>query len=139
MRDKTILLIEDNADDAHLTLAAFKEAGIPAQFVVETDGPAALQHLAGAAEMPAVVLLDLKLHKLTGHEILERIRSNPRTKYLPVVMLTSSVETEDLFRCYALGANSFVRKPVDFEQFLEMARLIGRYWLQVNVPAPLRP
>ncbi len=138
MRDKTILLVEDNPDDAHLTLAAFKEAGIRVQFVVAKDGLEALKHLSSAEELPAVILLDLNLPKLSGHEVLERIRSDARTKTIPVVILSSSIEPEDLVRCYALGANSFVRKPVDFAQFLDTARLMGRYWLQANVAAPAR-
>lgn len=136
MRDKTILLVEDNPDDAHLTIAAFKAAGVQARFTVATDGFEALKSLADAEELPAVVLLDLNLPKLSGHEILERIRSNPRTKAVPVVILTSSIESEDLTRCYALGANSFVRKAVEFTQSRETAGQIGRYWLEVNVAAP---
>lgn len=137
MREKTILLVEDNPDDVHLTLEAFKAAGVPARFTVATDGCEALKYLADAKELPVFILLDLNLPKLSGHEILERIREDPRTNTLPVVILTSSIEPADLHRCYALGANSFVRKPVDFEQFLETARMLGRYWLQVNVAAPI--
>jgi len=136
MREKTMLLIEDNPDDAHLTLAAFKQTGVRANFVVAKDGSEALDYLAGAGEAPAVILLDLNLPKLSGHEILERIRANPRTRHIPVVILTSSIEPADLSRCYELGANSFVRKPVDFAQFLDTAQLLGNYWLQVNVNAP---
>jgi len=139
MNDKTILLIEDNPDDAHLTLAAFKAAGIAARFVVAADGIEALEHLSGTDELPAVVLLDLNLPKLTGHEVLERIRANPRTKWLPVVIMTSSIENEDLFRCYEMGANSFVRKEVDFAEFINITRVMGRYWLEINVTAPPRP
>lgn len=139
MRDKTILLVEDNPDDAHLTVAAFKAGEVRARFVVAADGCEALKLLSGAAELPAFILLDLKLPKLAGHEIVERLRADPRTRFVPIVVLTSSIETEDLFRCYARGANSFVRKPVDFAHFLEIARLLGRYWLDVNVTAPLPP
>lgn len=139
MRDKTILLVEDNPDDAHLTVAAFKDAGIAARFVVAKDGFEALKHLEEAEELPAVILLDLNLPKLSGHEILERIRSDPRTKAIPVVILTSSIESKDLIRCYAHGANSFVRKAVEFEQSRKTAELLGRYWLEVNLAAPPSP
>lgn len=136
MRERTILLVEDNPDDAHLTLTAFKQAGVRARIVVATDGFEALEHLSGPAELPALILLDLNLPKLAGHEILERIRRQPRTKSVPVVILTSSIEDADLVRCYALGANSFVRKPVDFDQFCATAKLLGRYWLEINAAAP---
>ncbi|MCM2304208.1 MAG: response regulator [Elusimicrobia bacterium] len=138
MEAKTILLVEDNEDDAHLTLAAFKDAGISARFVVAKDGLEALGYLSGDAALPGLVLLDLNLPKLSGQEILERIRAAPRTATLPVVILTSSVEEGDLARCYALGANSFVRKAVDFKEFQEIACVLGRYWLDINVPAPPR-
>lgn len=138
MNSKTILLVEDNPDDVHLTMEAFKTAGVEASFIVAKDGLEALDFLSGGAALPDVVLLDLNLPKLGGHEILERIRSTPRTTKLPVIMLTSSVEEEDLARSYALGANSFVRKAVDFKEFLEVARVLGRYWLDINVPPPPR-
>lgn len=138
MRGKSILLVEDNPDDAHLTIAAFQEAGVDAHIEVARDGFEALARLSARAgvELPSVVLLDLNLPKLTGHEILELIRADPRTRLLPVVILTSSIEPADVSRCYALGANSFLRKPVDFTQFLETARLLSCYWLQSNVTAP---
>ncbi|MBI2385832.1 MAG: response regulator [Elusimicrobia bacterium] len=136
MLEKTILLIEDNPDDAHLTLEAFKAAGVRARFAVATNGSEALNYLRDAEEPPAFILLDLNLPKLSGHEILERIRAGHGTKSVPVIILTSSIETADLVRCYALGANSFVRKPVDFGQFLDIARLLGRYWLEINVALP---
>lgn len=138
MDSKTILLVEDNPDDVHLTLEAFKTAGVAARFVVAKDGLEALDFLSCGKELPDVVLLDLNLPKLNGHEILERIRSTPRTMKLPVIMLTSSVEEADLARSYDLGANSFVRKAVDFKEFLEVARVLGRYWLHINVPPPSR-
>lgn len=136
MLEKTILLVEDNPDDAHLTLEAFKAAGVRARLAVATDGGEALKYLRDAEELPAFILLDLNLPKLSGHEILERIRADPGTKSVPVIILTSSIEAADLVRCYALGANSFVRKPVDFGQFLDIARLLGRYWLEINVASP---
>lgn len=138
MGAKTILLVEDNDDDAHLTTEAFKAAGIEAPIVVAQDGLEALSCLARGETLPRLILLDLNLPKLSGHQILERIRAAPRTATLPVVILTSSVEDADLARSYALGANSFVRKAVDFAEFREIARILGRYWLDINLPAPDR-
>jgi two-component system response regulator len=100
------------------------------------DGVDALGYLHGARALPVFVLLDLQLPRLSGHEVLERIRKDPRTRLLPVVVLTSSREKEDLERCYALGANSYVRKPVEFEAFASVAQQLGTYWLEVNEAAP---
>jgi two-component system response regulator len=134
MSEPTILLVEDNPDDVELTLRALRRGEVRCRVDVATDGAAAVDYLLGSSGgvLPAFVLLDLKLPKLSGHEVLERIRRDPRTRLLPVVVLTSSREAEDLERCYALGANSYVRKPVDFDAFLSTARKLGAYWLEVN-------
>lgn len=144
MYEKVILLVEDNQDDVDLTLHAFRKGNIANKVVVASDGAAALDYLFGTgaftgrdpADQPAVVLLDLKLPKLTGDEVLKRIRADERTRLVPVVILTSSREDEDRSRAYCAGANSFVRKPVDFNEFLEAARQLGLYWLLLNEPAP---
>jgi two-component system response regulator len=135
---KRILLVEDNANDEKLTILAFKKSGIANELVVCRDGVDALEHLFGTGAapepqaLPAIVLLDLKLPRLDGLEVLERIRADPRTKHLPVVILTSSKEDEDLARSYALGANAYVRKPVDFIQFAEAVKALGLFWLLWN-------
>lgn len=140
MSRKTILLVEDNPDDADLTLRAFKRNGIANDVVVASDGEEALDYLfaTGAhadrnpATNPTLVLLDLKLPKVSGLEVLRRMREDERTKRIPVVVLTSSNEERDIITSYDLGANSFVRKPVDFSQFIEAARQLGLYWLVLN-------
>ncbi len=142
--DKTILLVEDNPDDEALTLRAFRKSNILNPVVVARDGVEALDYLFGTgahagrdtAEQPQVVLLDLKLPKLDGLEVLRRLRADPRTRLLPVVILTTSNEDRDILSSYQLGANSYIRKPVDFEQFIEAARQLGLYWLVLNVPPP---
>lgn len=144
MADKKILLVEDNPDDVELTLHAFEEHNISNEIEVVEDGAEALDYLfaTGAyagrdmSKMPAVVLLDLKLPKVDGLEVLRRIRDDDRTKNLPVVILTSSSEEEDLTKSYELGANSYVRKPVNFDQFSEAVRQLGLYWLLLNEPPP---
>lgn len=144
MDEKVILLVEDNPDDEALTLRAFRKNNITNKVVVAHDGEEALAYLYGTgryagrdtAELPTVVLLDLKLPKVDGLEVLERIRSDERTKLLPVVILTSSKEEQDVINGYRLGANSYVRKPVNFDQFLEAARQLGLYWLLLNEPLP---
>ena len=141
-----ILLVEDNPDDVALTLRAFKKSKIANQIVVVGDGVEALDYLHGkgdfagrdTGQMPAVVLLDLKLPKLGGLEVLKEIRANKRTELLPVVILTSSKEDSDLLNGYKLGANSYVRKPVDFEQFTEAAQQLNLYWLVLNETPPLK-
>ena len=139
MNERTILLVEDNQDDVELTLRALRKNDVRCQVDVAADGVAALEYLLGPAvkPLPAFVLLDLKLPKVSGHEVLERIRREARTRLLPVVVLTSSREQADLERCYALGANSYVRKPVDFDAFMRATRQLGAYWLEVNeTPLP---
>jgi len=139
-----ILLIEDNADDEALTMRAFRRNNIRNEIVVARDGAEALDYLfaTGAHEgrdtslMPQVVLLDLKLPKVDGLEVLRRIRGDQRTAVLPVVILTSSKEQQDVISGYRLGCNSYVRKPVDFDQFIEAARQLGLYWLLLNEPLP---
>ena len=144
MPDSVILLVEDNADDEDLTLRALKKNNITNEVVVVRDGAEALDYLFGTgnysgrdtAILPQVVLLDLKLPKVDGLEVLNRLRNDKRTKLLPVVILTSSVEEQDLLRGYDLGANSYVRKPVDFGQFTEAVRNLGLYWLLLNERPP---
>ena len=135
-----ILLVEDNPDDEALTLRALIKNNISNEVVVARDGVAALDFLFGTGThagrdpslLPALILLDLKLPKLDGFEVLKRLRANPATALLPVVILTSSKEQQDIVDSYGLGANSYVRKPVDFQQFLEGVRQLGLYWLVIN-------
>jgi len=142
---KTILLIEDNASDEKLTLLAFKRCGVPTEIRVERDGAAALEYLFAtgkhvgreAGALPTLVLLDLKLPRLDGLEVLRRIRANPATALLPVVVLTSSKQDEDLIQSYSLGANAYIRKPVEFSEFLEAAKTLGLFWLGLNETAPV--
>jgi two-component system response regulator len=144
--DKAILLVEDNPDDEALTLRALKKNNIKNEVVIARDGAEALDYLFGTGKyagrdtevLPQVVLLDLKLPKVEGLEVLRRVRADKRTKLLPVVILTSSNEEQDRIDGYGLGANSYVRKPVDFNQFLEAARQLGLYWLVLNEPPPSR-
>ncbi|MDB4961095.1 MAG: CheY chemotaxis protein or a CheY-like [Myxococcales bacterium] len=144
MSDRVILLVEDNENDEELTLRALKKSNILNRVIVARDGAEALDYLfcrgsyatRPAAELPQIVLLDLKLPKVDGLEVLRAIRSDDRTKLLPVVVLTSSIEEQDVIRSYGLGANSYVRKPVDFVQFVEAVRQLGLYWLVINQPLP---
>jgi CheY-like chemotaxis protein len=146
MENKVILLVEDNADDEALTLRALKKNNIKNEVVVARDGAEALEYLLGPSRkgerdgrvIPQVVLLDLKLPKVDGLEVLRRLREDERTKLLPVVILTSSKEEKDLVRGYSLGANSYIRKPVDFVQFTEAVQQLGLYWLILNEAAPQR-
>ena len=143
---RVILLVEDNPKDEELTIRALKKSNILNPLVVARDGVEALDYLFArgshvnrdAAAMPQVILLDLKLPKIDGLEVLKALRANEFTKLLPVVILTSSVEEQDLIRSYSLGANSYIRKPVDFAQFLEAVRQLGLYWLVMNETAPLQ-
>lgn len=144
MGDKTILLVEDNARDEALTMRALHKNNIANDVVVARDGVEALDLLFGTGTQadrdeplrPQMILLDLKLPKLNGLQVLQRVRADERTKRLPVVVFTSSSEEEDMIRSYDLGANSYVRKPVDFERFLEATRQLGLYWLVLNQAAP---
>jgi two-component system, response regulator len=144
IRSRLILLVEDNPDDAELTLRAFEESNTLGQIVVAPDGEQALDYLFAKGSyldrdpkvMPDVVLLDLNLPKVDGLGVLHRMRSDIRTRHLPVVVLTSSTEESDIIRSYDLGANSFVQKPVDFARFLNAARQLGLYWLGLNEPPP---
>lgn len=144
MDPRTILLVEDNPDDEALTLRALRRANVANAVVVARDGTEALDYLFGTgvhagrdtSVLPQVVLLDLKLPKLDGLEVLRRIRADDRTRLLPVVVLTSSNEERDRIESYSLGANSYVRKPVDFVQFADAVRQLGLYWLVLNQPPP---
>jgi two-component system response regulator len=144
MKNNVIMLVEDNPDDEALTVRALKKNKIVNEVVVARDGVEALDYLFGegihagrnTAEVPQVVLLDLKLPKLDGLGVLRRLRADDRTKLLPVVILTSSNEDQDRINGYDLGANSYVRKPVDFDQFVVAAAQLGLYWLVINEPAP---
>jgi len=144
MPEKTILLVEDNPDDEALTIRAFKKNNIRNNVVVARDGAEALDYLFGTgeydgrdpADQPQVVLLDLKLPKVDGLEVLRRIRNDRRTRLLPVVVLTSSKEEQDVITGYQLGANSYVRKPVNFDDFVVAAQQLGLYWLLLNEPPP---
>ncbi len=144
MENKLILLVEDNPDDEALTLRALKKNNIANEVVVARDGVEALDYLFGTGAhagrdmsvMPQVILLDLKLPKIDGFEVLRRLRADERTKFLPVVILTTSNEEKDRLNGYGLGANSFVRKPVEFGQFIEGVRQLGLYWLILNEAAP---
>ena len=139
-KEKIILLVEDNPDDELLTLMAFKDNNITNEIVVAHDGAEALEYLFGnendnppdVDSLPQVILLDLNLPKVNGLEVLQQIRSHPSTRLLPVVILTSSKEEVDIIKSYRLGANSYVRKPVDFEQFSEAIKQVGLYWLSLN-------
>src|SRR5476649_2357805 len=143
---KIILLVEDNPDDVKLTLRAFKRNNMLNPIVVARDGVEALDFLfergayaeRAGKPLPALVLLDLQLPKLDGLGVLKAIRADERTRLVPVVILTSSKEEQDLLQGYSLGANSYVRKPVDFGEFLEAVRLLGVYWLMTNQPPPER-
>jgi len=145
MRKKIILLVEDNPDDELLAIRALKKNNIMNEVVVTRDGTEALDYLFGAgvyagrdmSVMPQIILLDLKLPKVDGLEVLRRIRNDERTKLLPVVVLTSSSEERDLTESYSLGANSYIRKPVNFAQFTEAIRQLGLYWLVLNESPPI--
>jgi two-component system, response regulator len=142
MEAKTILLVEDNPNDEELTLRALRKHDLAQRVVVARDGVEALDHLfgrgaqAGQALLPELVLLDLKLPKIDGLSVLAAVRGNPMTRLVPIVVLTSSVEDRDRFAAYERGANSYVRKPIDFVEFAEAVRQLGRYWLVLNQPPP---
>jgi CheY-like chemotaxis protein len=144
MEEKRILLVEDNQDDIDLTLRALKKSNIKNEVVVVHDGAEALDYLFSKGsyanrdikDVPTVILLDLKLPKLTGLEVLKRLRAEEITKLIPVVILTSSKEERDMIDGYSLGANSYIRKPVSFDQFVEAVKQLGLYWLLLNEPPP---
>jgi CheY-like chemotaxis protein len=146
MEEKSILLVEDNPADVELTKRALKKANIYNELIVAEDGAEALDYLfrqgkyanLASRELPVVVLLDLKLPKIDGHEVLKQIRANYSTKLLPVVILTSSKEDADLRTSYESGCNSYIRKPVDFNQFAEAVKQLGLYWLILNEIPPVR-
>jgi CheY-like chemotaxis protein len=147
MKNKIILLVEDNPSDVKLTKRALEQNQIVNKLIVVEDGREALDYLFGAGQyagrdiqdLPAVVLLDLKLPRIEGLEVLKQIRANEITKLIPVVVLTSSDQEEDLIASYKLGANSYIRKPVDFHQFAEAVRTLGMYWLLLNESPPNGP
>jgi two-component system response regulator len=144
MPEKTILLVEDSADDEELTTRALRKANIANEIVVARDGKEALDYLFGEgayqgrdlSAMPAVILLDLKLPKLSGLDVLQRVRADARTKLIPTVVLTSSSEDEDMLKSYQSGANSYVRKPVEFGAFVNAVSQLGVYWLLLNQAVP---
>jgi two-component system response regulator len=146
MTNQPILLVEDNADDEILTLRAFKKNNIVNPVVIARDGAEALDYLFATGPhagrdpggRPQIILLDLNLPRIGGLDVLRRIREDPRTALIPVVVLTSSKEEEDVVKSYALGANSFVRKPVDFDHFSQAVKTLGLYWLLLNEPVPGR-
>jgi len=140
MDNKFILLIEDNKDDIELTIRAFKKNNLKNEIIIIKDGGEAIDYIEKLNEvapnepnkLPTIILLDLKLPKVDGIEILKKIRSSPATKFIPVVILTSSLEEQDLFNGYQFGANSYIRKPVDFNKFLNAVQQLGLYWLLLN-------
>jgi two-component system, response regulator len=146
MGNRMVLLVEDNPDDEELTLRALRKANVANEIVVARDGNEALEFLFGEGRhagrdptvMPAVVLLDLKLPKLNGIDVLGRVRADPRTRLVPIVVLTSSSEDEDMLRSYRTGANSFVRKPVEFGAFANAVTQLGAYWMLLNETPPER-
>ncbi|MFO1269515.1 MAG: response regulator [Rubrivivax sp.] len=150
MREKLILLVEDNPDDVELTLAALARSAPDGEVVVARDGAEAIAYLSassaaaaapagpGAARLPAVLVLDLNLPKVSGLDVLRHVRADPRTRLLPVVVLTTSLEEQDVRSSYEFGANAYVRKPVAYEQFADVARQIGAFWTGLNVRAPVR-
>jgi two-component system response regulator len=144
MREKIILLVDDNPDDEELTIMALNDSNILNEVIVAHDGVEALDYLFGGGKFadrdlsfqPQIVLLDLKLPKLGGLEVLKRMRSDPRTQFIPVVVLTSSSEEEDIVSSYRLGANSYVRKPIEFHRFADAVRQLGLFWLLINEVPP---
>ncbi len=146
MSDKLIMVVEDNPDDEELTLRALRQGKVANDIVVTRDGSEALEFMFGTGKyagrdlsrMPAVILLDLKLPKLSGLEVLQRLRADERTRLIPIVVLTSSSEDEDMLRSYESGANSYVRKPIEFSAFASAVGQLGVYWMLLNQPVPKR-
>jgi len=146
MTEHTVLLVEDNPDDAALALRAFRKYNPAQTIVVARDGVEALEYLFGegayagrdTSEMPKMILSDLKMPRLDGLDLLHRVRSDPRTQLIPVIMLTSSCEESDLVSCYSSGCNSYVRKPVNFRRFVDLMKELAAYWLTINETAPVR-
>jgi two-component system response regulator len=144
MKNKSILLVEDNPRDEALTMRALKKTGIASEIIVARDGVEALDYLFGTGVyegrdtsiLPQLVMLDLKLPKMDGLQVLQRLRADERTKRLTIVVFTSSSEEEDMMKSFDLGANSYVRKPIDFEQFAEVTQKLGVYWFNLNEAAP---
>ena len=144
MTTKTLLLVEDNPTDEKLSVRAFAKCAAVEEIVVVRDGAEALEYMFGTGryegrfvgDTPRVILLDLRLPKVSGHEVIERLRADLRTRLVPIVVLTASKEPEDVVRAYTLGACAYVRKPVDYPEFVEVARTIGEFWCGANVPAP---
>ena len=138
VKNNVILIVEDNQDDAELAILALKQSRVANEIVHVKDGSEALEYLFGEDEhpLPHVVLLDLNMPKVDGLEVLRRIRANERTRLLPVVILTTSREESDIFESYNLGVNSYIHKPVDFDQFTEAVKQLGLYWLVMNIPPP---
>ncbi len=146
MNGRSILLVEDNPDDEALAIRALKRSGITNEIVVAHDGVEALDYLFGTGSFagrdvnvqPSVILLDLKLPRIDGIEVLRQLRAHDNTRLLPVVVLTTSAEEQDVLRSYSLGCNSYIRKPVDFVQFAAAVQQLGMYWLLLNEPPPMR-
>jgi two-component system response regulator len=146
MENRVLLLVEDNPNDEELTLRAFRKVNVANPIAVVRDGAEAIDWLLGTGahagrdplDTPAVILLDLKLPKISGLEVLRRLRADERTKLVPVVVLTTSNEDRDVIESYALGANSYIRKPVNFNEFMQAVAQLGVYWLALNQPSPRR-
>ena len=146
MKNKIILLVEDNPDDQELIQMALKESHVANELVIRSDGVQALEYLLGVGDsevrdlppLPQVILLDLKLPRLGGLDVLQRLRAHPRTAVIPIVIMTSSSEEEDMITSYQSGANSYIRKPVDFWQFAEAVEHLGLYWLILNQVPPVK-
>ncbi|MFM2063561.1 MAG: hypothetical protein RLZZ507_3232 [Cyanobacteriota bacterium] len=140
LQKSTLLIVEDNPDDVELTLLAFEQTGLQENVVIARDGVEAINYLFAENRLealPDLILLDLQLPRINGLEVLRQIRANDRTKLLPIVILTTSLEESDRLQGYGLGCNSYIRKPVDYDQFVNAMQQIGRYWLVLNSPPPL--